>query len=213
MSGTRERKAPRYQGRIATWKDDAGFGFIAPNGGGPTVFVHVKSFTSRHVRPAVDDIVTYRLGANEAGKPRAEDVAMAGETAAPPAMRSTGRHALPVALGFLGLMGLSVVSGLAPGRVFGAYIVLSVVAFVIYYFDKEAAQTSRQRTPESTLHMLALAGGWPGALVAQRLLRHKSSKQSFQEVFRATVVINCIALGALLSPPGLRTFGALLGMP
>src|SRR5690348_9779601 len=55
----RERKAPRYQGTITSWKDEQGFGFIAPNGGGPAVFVHIKAFARRGVRPTEHAIVTY----------------------------------------------------------------------------------------------------------------------------------------------------------
>lgn len=33
----------RHQGKITTWKDDKGFGFITPNGGGEPVFLHVSS--------------------------------------------------------------------------------------------------------------------------------------------------------------------------
>jgi uncharacterized membrane protein YsdA (DUF1294 family) len=50
---------------------------------------------------------------------------------------------------------------------------------------------------EQTLHVFALLGGWPGALVAQRWLRHKSKKASFQVAFWVTVVVNCVALGWL----------------
>jgi uncharacterized membrane protein YsdA (DUF1294 family) len=59
--------------------------------------------------------------------------------------------------------------------------------------------------------MLALAGGWPGALVAQTLLRHKSRKQPFRSVFRATVLLNCAALAWLLTPDGRNTVATLLG--
>ena len=34
----------RLQGRITTWKDDKGLGFITPAGGGEPVFLHVKAF-------------------------------------------------------------------------------------------------------------------------------------------------------------------------
>jgi uncharacterized membrane protein YsdA (DUF1294 family) len=44
------------------------------------------------------------------------------------------------------------------------------------------------KTPESNLHLLALAGGWPGALFAQQFLRHKSAKAEFRGTFWVTVV-------------------------
>jgi len=64
-----------------------------------------------------------------------------------------------------------------------AYGVVSVVAFVLYWSDKRKAQTARWRTPENVLHALEAAGGWPGALLAQQLFRHKTRKVSFQLVF------------------------------
>jgi uncharacterized membrane protein YsdA (DUF1294 family) len=75
------------------------------------------------------------------------------------------------------------------------------VAFCAYALDKSAARTGRWRTPEGTLHIFGLAGGWPGALVAQKVLRHKSQKQSFQLVFWATVLLNCSALGWFILEP------------
>ena len=79
------------------------------------------------------------------------------------------------------------------------YLGLSALAFVVYAADKSAAKKGLRRTPENTLHLLALAGGWPGALVAQRVLRHKSSKRSFQAAFWVTVAVNCAALAWLVS--------------
>jgi uncharacterized membrane protein YsdA (DUF1294 family) len=85
----------------------------------------------------------------------------------------------------------------------GMYGVLSAATFVTYGMDKSAAENGRRRTPESTLHMLSLAGGWPGALVAQRVFRHKTRKQPFQLVFWCTVIVNSVALAWLLTqiPP------------
>ena len=77
-----------------------------------------------------------------------------------------------------------------PLQVGGAYLALSLGCFVAYAIDKSAARKGNWRTPESTLLLLGLAGGWPGAVLAQQWLRHKSSKTSFQWKFYLTVVLN-----------------------
>jgi uncharacterized membrane protein YsdA (DUF1294 family) len=60
---------------------------------------------------------------------------------------------------------------------------MSAVAFAMYWSDKRRAQRGRRRVPEAMLHTVELLGGWPGAWVAQRALRHKSSKRGYQTVF------------------------------
>ena len=74
------------------------------------------------------------------------------------------------------------------------YLAASVATFIAYGLDKSAARTNAWRIPETTLHFLALIGGWPGALIAQRVFHHKSRKLSFQFVFWTTVAVNCAAL-------------------
>ena len=71
-----------------------------------------------------------------------------------------------------------------------AYLAISALTFAVYAFDKATAQAGRWRTPEKTLHLLAVAGGWPGALLAQQLFRHKTSKARFIAVFWLTVALN-----------------------
>lgn len=73
------------------------------------------------------------------------------------------------------------------------YLVISLITFIVYAIDKPASKKSTQRTPEKTLHLLALVGGWPGAMLAQKFLRHKTQKQSFRAVFWVTVVLNVAA--------------------
>ena len=92
------------------------------------------------------------------------------------------------------------------------YLGVSLVTFIAYAADKSAARDGRWRTPENTLHLLALLGGWPGALLAQYRLRHKSSKPSFLIVFWATVLLNCGALGWLLTANGSLALRASLGV-
>jgi uncharacterized membrane protein YsdA (DUF1294 family) len=70
------------------------------------------------------------------------------------------------------------------------YFGLSLLSFLVYADDKLAAIKGRWRTPEKTLHLLDMAGGWPGGLLAQQLLRHKCSKPGFVAEFWITVVVN-----------------------
>ena len=79
------------------------------------------------------------------------------------------------------------------------YAGLSVVTYFLYWLDKAAAQRGTRRTPEKTLHLFALLGGWPGALAAQRQFRHKTRKQPFQAVFWVTVVVNLAGVAWLLA--------------
>lgn len=198
----RRAKTIRYQGRITTWNDERGFGFLAPNGGGPLVFVHIKSFASSAIRPVENDAVTYELSVNEKGQPRADNVAFVGDRARRSPGANTGARSIIAAAGFLGAIAILVLVGKIPALIFGSYLGVSVLTFIAYAFDKSAARNNRWRTKETTLHMLALAGGWPGALFAQQLFRHKSTKHSFRAAFWLTVAINCAALGWLVSSAG-----------
>jgi uncharacterized membrane protein YsdA (DUF1294 family) len=82
------------------------------------------------------------------------------------------------------------------------YLAASLVAFMAYALDKSAAKSGQWRTQESTLFLMGLVGGWPGAVLAQQLFRHKSSKRDFQTFFWLTVIVNSGALFWLLSPNG-----------
>lgn len=88
------------------------------------------------------------------------------------------------------------------------YIGVSAVTFFVYALDKSAAERRSWRTPESTLHVLSLAGGWPGALLAQQFLRHKSSKAEFRSVFWGTVLLNVIGFVAVCSSAGRQLWAA-----
>lgn len=69
-----------------------------------------------------------------------------------------------------------------------------MLAFAAYGVDKSAAANGRWRISESTLHLLGLFGGWPGAAIAQQVFRHKTSKVSFQSLFWVTVALNLLML-------------------
>lgn len=80
----------------------------------------------------------------------------------------------------------------------GLYAGLSLVAFIVYGWDKAAARGQRRRIPESTLHLLALLGGWPGGWLARHVFNHKTTKTRFVVIFWVTVLLNVATLVALL---------------
>jgi uncharacterized membrane protein YsdA (DUF1294 family) len=77
-----------------------------------------------------------------------------------------------------------------PWLVGGAYLITSLSCFVAYAVDKSAARNGNWRTPERSLLLLGLLGGWPGGVLAQQWLRHKTARRSFQQMFWCTVAAN-----------------------
>jgi cold shock CspA family protein len=85
----------RYQGKITVWKDNKGFGFVVPNGGGPDVFLHISAFGQRRKRPEVGDVVTYELSFAESDRPKAANVMFVERQNAE---KANGSSLLPVIL-------------------------------------------------------------------------------------------------------------------
>jgi uncharacterized membrane protein YsdA (DUF1294 family)/cold shock CspA family protein len=186
----------RDQGRLTNWDDNKGFGFVTPDNGGLRAFVHIRAFSYRRRRPRNGDVITYQLTWDKQGRPRAENVLFRETTPAPDSADTPSRGMAAYTFSTLFMVGIVVLAALGklPWLVPLIYVVVSLLLFCIYAFDKSAAMNRRQRTPENTLQALAMAGGWPGALVAQRMFHHKSKKASFQSLFRGIVVIHLVGL-------------------
>jgi uncharacterized membrane protein YsdA (DUF1294 family) len=107
-----------------------------------------------------------------------------------------------LAFGFVALVAVAVAFGRLPRQVLWSYLGASVFAFLFYAADKSAARRKGARTSENGLLLLGLLGGWPGALVAQTLFRHKIRKASFQMTFWCSVVLNVLLLLWFLTPDG-----------
>jgi uncharacterized membrane protein YsdA (DUF1294 family)/cold shock CspA family protein len=203
----------RHQGRITNWKDDQGYGFITPNGGGESVFLHIKAFSRRQPRPVGEEIVTYEVSADARGRPKASAVEFVRGSGRkrPVASNAPSRWPLALVALVIALLAGATVANRLPIPVIVLYAGASLIAFVAYALDKAAARAGLWRTQESTLHLLALIGGWPGALLAQRQFRHKTAKTSFRVVFWATVLLNCGALGWLTTAGGSQALRTALG--
>ncbi len=191
----------RQVGRLTQWKDEQGYGFITPKGGGDSVFVHIKSFSGRK-RPAINDIVNYTVVYDDKDRPRADNVEFEVYPTTAEGTSIQGPGILAFAVFFLSLVVNSVLRGSLPFAVLGLYLVASTIAFMAYQRDKSKAENHQWRISEDTLHLWSLLGGWPGAALAQKLLHHKSKKRSFQVVYWFTVVLNSLGFFWLLLSPG-----------
>jgi len=196
----------RVKGRITSWHDDKGFGFIEPLDGSADVFVHITAFRNLSRRPTSGTIVSYALTADEKGRPRAVDATLAGDRLPVRKRQRTSRPLIVFALGFLTLISGSALTGLT-WTIPAAYFMASTATYLVYWLDKAAARAGRHRIPESTLHLLALVGGWPGALVAQQQYRHKTRKPEFRIIFWLTVLANVAGLVYLISAEGTAVLG------
>ena len=195
----------RMKGKIASWNDGKGYGFISPFEGGGQVFAHIKAFENRGRRPAVGDVVTFSMSTDARGRPCAKGATIAGvpKTTKPKQFSALSNV---IAASFLIFVAGSVLASAIPVPILLFYLIFSAATFGAYALDKAAARKGAWRTNETTLHLLALIGGWPGALIAQSRLRHKSRKQPFRAVFWATVVMNCAAFIWLFTPEGARAW-------
>ena len=203
----------RQKGKITNWHTERGFGFVTPAAGGERVFLHITAISDRRRPPADGDMVTYDLAFDEKKRPRAVNVRQLARIR--PKFRAASAStpsSIPLVIAALFVLFVigETLAGPLPRVVIATYGAVSILTFLVYWLDKSAAQQGRWRTKESSLLLLGLACGWPGAVVAQRALRHKSRKKSFQVAFWGTVVMNAVILGWLLTDRGSRVLDQLL---
>lgn len=195
----------RFDGLIKTWNDDRGFGFIEPLKGGREIFVHIKAVPSGTGRPVPNLKVSFEVELSADGKKRAKNIQFRRPTRAAsrmprPLSGTWGTGSMVALAGFAVCYVWVTIAYGTPMLLALGYLGMSLVSAIAYWLDKTAAQNGRWRVPESTLLMLGLVGGWPGAIVAQQTLRHKTSKASFRNAFWATVLLNVGAFAVVTTP-------------
>lgn len=199
----------RFQGKVRDWNSERGFGFIQPEQGGQDIFAHVTSVKPRSLQLTDGQLVSFEVETAPNGKKRAKSVELVRPSVRRPTVQARRRGSAQwgtaslFAIPAFALLYFLVSLLWQPSiKVAAGYAVLSAMTFVAYALDKSAARDGLFRISENRLHMASLVGGWPGALVAQQVLRHKSSKTAFRQVFWMTVVLNVIGFVILCSPIG-----------
>lgn len=193
MTATRSTEAASAEstdlrkGRLVKWTDERGFGFIRPEEGGGTIFVHISGFLPVARRPQEDDVVFFRV--DHSGKrSKAVDVRLKALPLPDTVTIAYGVGVLWLTVLFLYVFGM--VDLWAP---IAAYLVMSTITFGFYYVDKKRAEAHRWRIQSTSLHVLEGVGGWPGALVGMAMLRHLTRKRDHLVVLSAIITIHLVA--------------------
>lgn len=180
----------KHRGSVIQWDHQKGFGFIQPQHGGDHVFFHVSALTDRQSRPRINEQVDYALSTDNKGNILASSVTFVKAHSALDKYTAPMSKAQIFSVVFLAIVTICVALFQSSYWILIGYISLSIVTFAVYAHDKSAAQKQVWRTKEANLHLLGLLGGWPGALWAQKILRHKSQKQPFKTLLWLTIMIN-----------------------
>jgi uncharacterized membrane protein YsdA (DUF1294 family)/cold shock CspA family protein len=188
-----------HRGTISEWNDARGFGFIDGSDRG-RIFFHIRQYAGAG-RPVVGTEVRFMLGEGRDGRPAAQDVTPAGAEQPPDLVDAPFRVTVRIvgALVLTTAIVCCVIAGRVPPWLPLLYVASGVVSAVLYAADKRAAKQRGWRIAETTLHMVDAAFGIAGGLVAQGVLRHKSSKRPFAVVTGVIFVLHMIALGAVLA--------------
>lgn len=181
----------QIKGKLIEWNDERGFGFIEAIADSKRFFVHISAFPKNR-RPRLGDVMFFEVTQDGKGRANAANVqysTIQKRTSTHITQSMFAPKSLLAMLHLLLIASLTTIGKLPLWWMIGV-LLMSAATFSRYRHDKQAAQAGEWRTPENTLQMMSLFGGWSGALWAQLFLRHKSQKTDFLAVFWLTVLIN-----------------------
>lgn len=200
----------RESGVVKAWNPDRGFGFVR-RADAPDLFLHVKAFPRGTTEPTVGDELTFEVEVQPDGKERAARARLDGEVYRRPVRPTSPLVGTLSILAFAAIYALiQIYWGPVPLWVLFLYLGVSGITFAAYAIDKSAARLRQRRVAETSLILLGILGGWPGAILAQQLLRHKTSKISFRAVFWVSVLLNVFAFVAINAPGVARSIADVL---
>jgi len=173
---------------------------VGLDGQGKSRAIDVRSLEPRPA-PAAPPPRAAGAGAGRGRASAAHNAASAGRAAPRDTGGSSAANAelwlIPL---FASLVLLTHLAWPLPHALWGLYMAMSLATFIVYALDKRAARLGQWRVKEITLHGLAFLCGWPGALLAQHLLRHKRAKASFRRTFWLSTVLNILLFVFLFTP-------------
>lgn len=191
----------RANGKIVDWDSASNSGYALAKAGGSRVFIEAKDFEDSGYKAVIGQQIKFEISEPKRGKPIGKSIQFVGPKIA--------KRKLPI-LGLVwgaivtiaGLIGWLLISQALPKALIIYYGAVSVISFISYYIDKRAARKDLWRIRERTLQLWSMLGGWPGALLAQGMFRHKIRKLSFMVIFWGIVGLHLSLLFYYLTAEG-----------
>ncbi|MBD3793717.1 MAG: cold shock and DUF1294 domain-containing protein [Campylobacterales bacterium] len=179
------------QGIVVKYSEAKGYGFIRTSEREEDIFVHISEVQNAD-RLTIGQKVDFEI--KQTSKGAVAQSVVAGRTALSPSL-------IYGIIAFVSTLLIALLLQQLP-LILNYLIAINITTFLLYGYDKQLAQTDKVRVPERTLHMLALLGGSPAGLIAQRFFRHKTLKSSFQILYWAIVLLQVGVLYFIfLAPP------------
>jgi uncharacterized membrane protein YsdA (DUF1294 family) len=188
----------RYQGKLVEWNAEKNCGFIRSRGDQELVFFSASDLVDRHHIPPVGADLAFFVEVVSPNRGRTRTNLRGRRVSEPERSVSQMTTAPPVDYRAFSIAFLIAQIGAAVvwrpvAFVLAATVFASLVNICQYGYDKSAAESGSSRIREDTLLGISLIGGWPGAAFAQRWMRHKTVKATFQNSFRIVVWLNVLA--------------------
>lgn len=191
----------RAEGKIVFWDTASGKGYALAKAGGCKIYIEEKDFTDSTYIPTVGQAIKLTIKEPQRGKPVGESITLLGNKVRRKKLPTRSFTWAMIALTAL-LAAWLVSYQIVASSVLIYYGVLSLVSLSCYLLDKRAARKDLWRFKERNLQLVALLGGWPGALLGQGLLRHKTSKLYFLSTFYCIVLLHLALLFWYLTEQG-----------
>lgn len=178
-----KRTTSEFTAKIAEWDRAKGYGFLQC--GNQRVFLHRSDLVGPHLTPRIGEEILFTLGHDSLGRARAKNAVSL-------------RKGVGISLVSLGVLAALMILPVTACLKFkpsidpvwlGTYaLLMNALTYWMYSSDKQRSRSGEWRVPEVQLHLLELLGGWPAAWLAQRRLRHKSSKLSYQVTYTLIIL-------------------------
>ncbi|WGV98391.1 DUF1294 domain-containing protein [Vibrio sp. YMD68] len=182
-------------GRISEWDDNKGYGFISVDKQAPRIIFHLSDLSGHSQRPRLNERVEFTLTKDDHGSFVAKEIER-------PIVFG---FSLAITVWFITVVCSAVWLIYYPPIVLLHYVFLSSATYLVYLYDRGAEVENRTRIPELVLHTLSFIGGWPGAVLAQTLLRYQSSEESYRYRFWCAISANIMLFAYTFSAPGEQT--------
>lgn len=200
MTRSSRNSSAQALGRVSQWDAAKGLGFVQPDGGGERLLLRRADLQGRlrTREPQPGEALRYTLSADGRRALSVQSLAPRPAPAAAPTpprrAGGTGSERLLVVPAFALLLGALHLAHPLPRSIPLLYGALSTALFLVYGMDKWAAKRGGARVAEFSLHLVALMGGWPGALLGQQIFRHKTAKPLFLRLTWAMAALNIALL-------------------